>query len=93
MITRPATAPAIILSQTQRTALAECGKTGRLYKHHGVWRGSSAGTAINGNTIANLARDGYLTVTKNGILASAILTARGGRLAQRLQAFADEVIE
>ena len=74
--------PASILSPTQRTALAECGKTGGLYKQHGVWRGSSVGLPLN--TIANLARDGLLTVEKNGPVGSATLTDQGEWLARAL---------
>jgi len=74
---RDLTTPASILSPTEQTALAECGKTGGLYKQDGVWRGSSVGPAINGNTIANLARDGLLTIEKNGLVGSATLTDKG----------------
>jgi predicted transcriptional regulator len=73
--------------------VTECGKTGSLNKQNGVWRGSSVGTAVNGNTIANLARDGLLIVQKNGRLGSATLTARGERFARTLLAQAAEVIE
>jgi hypothetical protein len=86
-------APASILSPTQQTALAECGRAGGLYKQHGVWRGSSVGLPINGNTIANLARDGLLTVEKNGPLGSATLTDKGDWLSRALLGRADEVIE
>ena len=86
-------APTSILSPTERTALTECRKTGGLYKQNGVWRGSSVGRAVNGNTVANLARDGLLTVEKNGRFASATLTVRGEGFARMLLASADEVIE
>jgi hypothetical protein len=92
MTAHVAIAPTSILSPTERTALAECGKSGGLYKQSGVWRGSSVGTPINGNTIANLARCGLLIVTKKGRLGSAKLTDRGESFARTLMA-RDEVIE
>ena len=85
--------PASILSPTQRTALAECGKTGGLYKRDGVWRGSSLGPAINGNTIANLARDGLLTIEKNGLVGSATLTEKGDWFSRALLGRADGFTE
>ena len=84
---------ASILSRTERTALTECRKTGGLHKQKGVWRGSSVGTAVNGNTVANLAREGLLNVEKNGRLGSATLTDRGERLARALLASTEEAIE
>jgi hypothetical protein len=85
--------PASVLSSTEQAALAECGKAGALLKQNGVWRGSSVGLAINGNTVANLAREGLLTVEKNGRLGSATLTDLGEKFARALLARADEVIE
>ena len=86
---RGLTTPASILSPTERTALGECEKTGGLYKQDGVWRGSSVGPPINGKTIANLARDGLLTVEKNGAVGSARLTDKGEWLSQALLGRAD----
>jgi hypothetical protein len=68
------------LSLADRTALIECGKTNGLHKDKGVWRGSSDGKPISGNTVANLGRDGLMIVTKAERLGSARLTERGERL-------------
>jgi hypothetical protein len=86
-------APIDDLSPTERAALIECGDNGCLYKKHGVWRGSSAGMDISGNTIANLGRDGFLIVTKNGRSGSATLTERGEWFARTLLSRANKLME
>jgi hypothetical protein len=86
-------APISSLSPTDRTALIECCNNYGLYKQKGVWLGSSGGKPISGNTVANLGRDGLLTVTKNNQLGSARLTERGEWFARTLLApESDEVI-
>jgi hypothetical protein len=86
-----AVAPVDDLSPTQRAALIECGDNGRLYKKNGVWRGSPAGRGINGNTIANLGRDGFLIVSRDRRSASATLTERGEWFARTLLARAHKL--
>ena len=86
-------APISSLSPTDRTALIECCNNCGLYKQNGVWLGSSGGKPISGNTVANLGRDGLMTVTKNNQLGSARLTERGKWFARTLLApESDEVI-
>ena len=86
-------APISGLSPTDRTALIECCNNSVLYKQKGVWLGSSGGKPISGNTVANLGRDGLMTVTKNNQLGSARLTERGKWFARTLIApESDEVI-
>jgi hypothetical protein len=87
-------APISSLSPTGRTALIECSNNSGLYREKGVWLGSSGGDPISGNTVANLGRDGLLTVTKNSQVGSAQLTERGKWFARTLIATeSDEVIE
>jgi hypothetical protein len=86
-------APIDDLSPKQRAALIECGDNGRLYKKDGVWRASSAGMGISGNTIANLGRDGFLIVTKDGRSGSATLTERGEWFARTLLSRANKLME
>jgi hypothetical protein len=86
--------PAVdMLSPTAKTALIECCNTGGLYKQNGFWHGSSAGKIISGNTVANLARDGLMSVTTNGKSGSARLTERGEQFARTLFDAADQVVE
>jgi hypothetical protein len=70
-------APVACLSTKDRLALMECSGTGTLYKHNRVWRGSPDGHEINGNTVANLGRDGLLRVTKAKDGSTATLTKLG----------------
>src|SRR5438477_8908905 len=66
-----------ILSTARRNALIACFNAGGLHKKDGAWHGSSGGMALSGVTIADLARDGLLMVTKTHRLGSAQLTERG----------------
>jgi hypothetical protein len=86
-------APIAELSPAEQAALAECRNHGRLDKQNGVWRGSATGLAINGNTIANLARDRLLIVEKNGRVGFATLTTRGDWFARALLAAPPDVME
>ena len=68
-------APIANLSLAQRNALIACINAGGLYKQAGAWHGPFGGKPLAGVTIANLARDGMLTVSTNHRLGSAKLTA------------------
>jgi hypothetical protein len=87
-VERPA--PIAILSAAKRAALvAFLSGDGALYKTHGVWAAQSATAGdrrIFGITVADLARDGMLTVTVIGKKASARLTPRGTWFARTLAA-------
>ena len=66
------------LSLPRRNALVACFKANELRKKDGAWHGSPDGKPASGMTIANLARDGMLTVTTNSQPRSArLLTERG----------------
>jgi hypothetical protein len=73
-----------ILSLARRNALVACFNAGGLHKKDGAWHGLLGGVAQSGVTIADLARDGMLTVTKNHRLGSAQLTERGNWFARTL---------
>ena len=77
-------APIGNLSPAKRNALIACINAGGLYKKAGAWHGPFGGKPLAGVTIANLARDGMLTVTTNHRLGSAKLTGRGNWLARTL---------
>ena len=88
-----ATAPVGILSPIERKALTECRHSGGLYKQNGYWHGSADGKPISGNTVANLSREGLLTLTKNGPSGSARLTERGNWFAETLVSSENKVLE
>ena len=73
-----------ILSLAKRNALVACFKANELRKKDGAWHGSPDGKPVSGMTIADLARDGMLTVTTNYRLGSARLTERGNWFARSL---------
>ena len=79
-------APTAILSHAKRTALIACLKGGgSLHKRYGVWVSEAAGTddkPVSGMTVAELSRDGMLTITMLGKRASAQLTTRGSWFAR-----------
>ena len=77
-------APIANLSPAQRNALVACINAGGLYKQAGAWHGPFGGKPLAGVTIANLARDGMLTVSTNHRLGSAKLTGRGNWFARTL---------
>lgn len=83
-------APIVILSAAKKAALvAFLHGDGALHKSRGVWTASPARAScarIYGMTIADLARDGILTVTMIGKSASARLTPRGAWFARTLAA-------
>src|SRR5436305_14483344 len=74
-------APIEKLSPTKRRALAICFEgDGMLHKRSGAWTSACAGSRqerIHGTTVADLSRDGLLTITVADKQASARLTARG----------------
>ena len=72
------------LSLPKRNALVACFKATELRKKGGAWHGSPDGRPASGLTIANLARDGMLTVTTNYQPRSARLTERGRWFARTL---------
>jgi hypothetical protein len=72
------------LSSTKRNALIACFNAGALHKNAGAWHGPAGSKPVAGTTIADLSRDGMLTVTTNRRLGSAHLTERGNLFAQEL---------
>jgi hypothetical protein len=77
-------APISLLSPAKRTALVESFNNNGLQKQKGCWRGSSESKPISGSTVADLSRDGMLTVTRNRQRGSAQLTERGSWFARTL---------
>ena len=79
-------APIAILTRAKRAALIAClNGGGTLYKRRGVWVPSPAGSSdqrISGITVADLGRDGMLTLSILGRRASAHLTPRGSWFAR-----------
>jgi hypothetical protein len=87
-------APISHLSAVDQFAVIESFNNGALQKRDGCWYGSLDGKPISGNTVANLCRDGLLSVTKKKLTGSAQLTERGEWFARTLLARpADKVIE
>ena len=76
-------APISLLSPAKRTALIQCFDNNGLYKQKGCWHGSSDSKPISGSIVADLRRDGMLTVTTNQQRGSAQLTERGNWLRER----------
>ena len=79
-------APIEILSPAKRAALVTCLKgDGTLHKRYGVWVSEAAAAddkPVAGMTVADLSRDGMLTLTVLGKSASARLTTRGSWFAR-----------
>jgi hypothetical protein len=78
-------APTASLSSAKRAALMACLNGGSLHKRCGVWTrpSTSAGEKpIAGATVADLGRDGMLTLSVLHGSASARLTARGNWFAR-----------
>jgi hypothetical protein len=79
-------APIAGLSSVKLGALIACLRgDGTLYKRYGVWSPSPAGSSekrISGMTVADLSRDGMLTITVVGKSASARLTTQGAWFAR-----------
>ena len=80
-------APTAILSSAKRAALIACVNGGSLHRRRGVWTAPSAGVGdrpISGATVADLGRDGMLTLSVLQGSAYARLTARGSWFARTL---------
>ena len=73
-----------ILSAAKRNALVTCFNASGLHKKDGAWHGAPDGKPVSGVTVADLARDGMLTLTTDRRLGSAQLTERGTWFAQTL---------
>jgi hypothetical protein len=77
-------APTYVLSPAKSVALIECFNNNGLLKQKGCWRGSCNGKPVSGVTVADLSRDGLLTVSTTRRRGSAQLTERGDWFAQTL---------
>ena len=80
-------APTAILSSAKRAALIACLNGGSLHRRCGVWTAPFASVGdkpISGATVADLGRDGMLTLSVLHGSASARLTARGNWFARTL---------
>ena len=90
-----ARAPTENLSPTRLAALVACIKgDGTLHKCQGVWKSPCAGSCdrpIFGVTVADLSREGMMTVTGSGKNAVARLTVRGSWFART--AAAEKAVE
>jgi hypothetical protein len=78
-------APTAILSSAKRAALIACLNGGSLHKRCGVWTAPCASTGekpVSGATVADLGRDGMLTLTVLRGGGSARLTERGNWFAR-----------
>jgi hypothetical protein len=73
-----------ILSAAKRNALVACFNSNGLHKKDGAWHGLPDGKPVSGVTVADLARDGMLTLTTDHRLGSARLTERGSWFARTL---------
>jgi hypothetical protein len=73
-----------ILSAAKRNALIACFHASGLNKKDGAWHGLPDSKATAGVTIADLARDGMLTLTMGRRVGSARLTDRGNWFARTL---------
>jgi hypothetical protein len=73
-----------ILSTAKRNALVACFNGSGLRKKDGAWHGPPDGKPVSGVTVADLARDGMLTLTTDHRLGSARLTERGNWFARTL---------
>src|ERR1700730_366475 len=89
-------APTAILSPAKRAALLACLKGGGiLHKRHGAWVSEAASAddkPVSGMTVADLSRDGMLTITMLGKSASAKLTTRGSWFARTAAAAIEFVV-
>jgi hypothetical protein len=73
-----------ILSVAKRNALVACFNASGLHKKDGAWHGAPDDRPVSGVTVADLARDGMLTLTTDHRLGSARLTDRGNWFARTL---------
>ena len=82
-----------ILSVAKRNALVACFNASGLHKKAGAWHGAPDGKPVSGVTVADLARDGMLTLTTDHRIGSARLTERGSWFARTLLRDADAAKE
>jgi hypothetical protein len=73
-----------VLSAAKRNALLACFTASALQKKDGAWHGVPDGKPVSGVTVADLARDGMLTLSTDHRLSSARLTERGNWFARTL---------
>jgi hypothetical protein len=66
-----------VLSAAKQNALVACFNASGLRKKEGSWHGAPDSKTVSGVTVADLARDGMLTLTSDRRLISAQLTERG----------------
>lgn len=72
------------LSAAKRHALTACFNAGGLSRRNGAWHGGPDDKPICGVTVADLARDGLLTLSTENRLGAAHLTERGSSCARAL---------
>jgi hypothetical protein len=77
-------APIIALSLAKRNALIACLNAEGLHKKDGAWHGPLNGKPVSGVTVADLSRDGMLTLTVDHHVGSARLTKLGSWFARTL---------
>jgi hypothetical protein len=79
-------APIAILTPAQCKALLVCLGAGALFRSRGAWgaEGDTRGQRISGITIADLGRDGMLTIDVSGKYKSARLTPKGSWFARTI---------
>jgi len=73
-----------VLSAAKRYALVACFNAGGLNKKSGAWHGTADGKPICGVTVADLARDGLMSLSTENRLGTARLTERGSSCARTL---------
>ena len=72
------------LSAAKRYALIACLNAGELSRKKGAWHGGADGKPVCGVTVADLARDGLMSLSSENRLGTARLTERGSSLARAL---------
>ena len=78
-------APIAVLTPAQRKALIVCLEAGTIHRHAGAWVPAGSNTnesRISGITVADLGRDGLLSIEASGKSRSARLTTRGSWFAR-----------
>jgi hypothetical protein len=73
-----------IPSAARQNALVACFNANWLHKKGGAWHGLPDSKSVSGVTVADLAREGMLTLTTNRRFGSAQLTERGMLFARTL---------
>ena len=77
-------APIVALSLAKRSALIACLNAEGLHKKDGAWHGPLNGKPVSGVTVADLSRDGMLTLAVDHHAGSARLTKLGSWFARTL---------